>query len=196
MWPWGHLAFGYLLYAGYVGVVRRKAPRGWPVVVLAFGTQFPDLVDKPLALWFHVLPEGRTLTHTLLVFLPASVLLLVLAWNYRRTALAWAFTLGWGSHLVGDSIQSLHNHAYRELTFLLWPVLPAPDYAATSFQYHLAQLLWLLHQVTLHSLFSPGDNFFVLQIWLAMFVFLLWIGQGMPPFELFGQLLGRPADRT
>ena len=57
MWPWGHLVFGYLLYL----LVRPRAWRNgdrFAVIVLMIGTQVPDIVDKPLAWWFGVLPSG------------------------------------------------------------------------------------------------------------------------------------------
>jgi hypothetical protein len=49
MWPWGHLAVGYLLSAGAAYLRDHSSPRGLAVVALAAGTQLPDLLDKPLA---------------------------------------------------------------------------------------------------------------------------------------------------
>ena len=49
MWPWEHLAFGYVLYSLGVRTLRGRTPRGPPVLVLAVATQVPDLLDKPLA---------------------------------------------------------------------------------------------------------------------------------------------------
>ena len=181
MWPWGHLAFGYLLYAGYRWGAARQAPRDWPVVALAIGTQFPDLVDKPLAYWFGVLPGGRSLAHSVLVFLPIAVILLVLAWNYRRTEIGVAFAIGWGSHLVGDSMHALRLGTYGQLSFLLWPALPAPDYETMSFIVHARLLVSELRRLDGTTLLAPGEDPFVLGLWLAGLVFLLWVGQGMPP---------------
>lgn len=48
MWPWEHLAISYLAYSllGRLAWRRPRPLREPPSVT--FGTQFPDLVDKPL----------------------------------------------------------------------------------------------------------------------------------------------------
>lgn len=181
MWPWGHLALGYLLYGGYRGVVVRRPPAGWPVVALALGTQFPDLVDKPLAYWFGVLPEGRTLTHTFLVIVPACLLLLYVARRMGRGELGVAFAVGWLSHPLGDAYVPLLRGEYEAASFLLWPVLPAPDYETESFLTHGGKLLSALRGLDVEVLLAPGREPFVLELWLAAAVFLLWAFQGMPP---------------
>lgn len=181
MWPWGHLAIGYLLYTVYCGVVRGQVPRGWPVVVLAIGTQFPDFVDKPLAYWFGVLPGGRTLTHSLVVYVPTGIVLVTLSWYYGRAESGIGFSIGWGAHLVGDALNSLLQGSYGQLSFLLWPLRPAPDYAAPNFRFHARQLLSSLDSLDVDRLLTPAEDIFVLQIWLATFVFLIWVLHGMPP---------------
>jgi hypothetical protein len=59
MWPWEHLAVGYLLYSVSC-VLWGRYPTRIGVAALAFGTQFPDLVDKPLGWWLGVLPSGQS----------------------------------------------------------------------------------------------------------------------------------------
>lgn len=181
MWPWGHLALGYLCYAAYLGAWKREAPRGWPVVALAIGTQFPDVVDKPLAYWFGVLPEGRALMHSLAVFVPLALGLLAVAWYYGRTQVGAGFTIGWGSHLLGDSIGALQQGSYGQLSFLLWPIRPAPDYQAPDFLFHARKLLASLRELDVDALLAPGESLFVLELWLATGVLLLWVVQGLPP---------------
>lgn len=194
MWPWGHLAFGYLLYAVYCAIMFRKAPREWPVVVLAVGTQFPDLVDKPLAYWFGVLPEGRTLTHSLVIFLPIGVAIVAIAWYYGQRESGTSFSIGWGSHIVGDSIGSLMQGSYSQLSFLLWPLRPAPDYEAPNFLFHARQLLASLRELNGDVVMSPGENLFIFQLWLAVGVFLLWLAQGMPPIRTVGHWVVKGVD--
>ena len=60
MLPWGHLAVGYLAYSLAVRVRSGGPPAGLAVAALAVGTQFPDLIDKPLVSWVSVLPSGRS----------------------------------------------------------------------------------------------------------------------------------------
>ncbi|WP_132059388.1 metal-dependent hydrolase [Halorussus amylolyticus] len=138
MWPWGHLAVGYLSYSILVRVRTRRAPESLPTVALAFGTQFPDLVDKPLAWTLGVLPNGRSLTHSLLVAaLVVGAVGLVLR-RRNRTAVADAFAVGYLTHIAGDAVFPLLAGEYGELGFLLWPVVPAIEYTTRpSFVGHL-----------------------------------------------------------
>jgi hypothetical protein len=141
MWPWGHLAVGYIVYATYTRYRHRGYPVGMPVVVLTVATQLPDLIDKPLAYSAGLLPEGRSLAHSLLVAIPFCVLALGLVhresgWRARSGV---AFVVGYTTHLLGDSIHGLLALRTEELTFLAWPLLAAPDYETTSFEGHTAQ---------------------------------------------------------
>ena len=139
MWPWGHAALGYLLYA----VIRRGRSRSWPpsdssAVALAVGTQFPDLVDKPLAWTFHVLPSGRSLAHSLVTTALVVVVVVALARRVHRSAPARAFAVGYCSHLLGDALSPLLQGDVSFLSFLLWPILPPPPYENdSSFVQHL-----------------------------------------------------------
>jgi membrane-bound metal-dependent hydrolase YbcI (DUF457 family) len=138
MWPWGHAALGYLI--GRVGVPVDDY-RGLPVVALLFGTQFPDLVDKPLAWTVQVLPSGRSLGHSVFVFFA----LVAAAWwvcdRYGYPELAAGFGIGYGSHLLGDSLNSLVALEFESLSFLVWPLLPPPPYETDpSFSAHFANL--------------------------------------------------------
>ena len=63
MWPWDHLAFGYVWYTLASRGWDGRPPSNAAAIALAVGTQFPDLVDKPLAWWLDVLPAGRSLGH-------------------------------------------------------------------------------------------------------------------------------------
>ena len=43
MYPWGHLAVGYLCYSLGVRLCDQRPPAGVAMVPLTIGTQFPDL---------------------------------------------------------------------------------------------------------------------------------------------------------
>ena len=60
MWPWGHLALGYLLHSPLARARFGRPPTDRATLLLVIGTQLPDLVDKPLAWWLGVLPAGRS----------------------------------------------------------------------------------------------------------------------------------------
>lgn len=127
MWPWGHLAFGYVGYLLVRPAAIRKADR---VAVLAalFGSQFPDLVDKPLAWGFAALPSGRSLAHSVFALVVVSAVVWAVAVEYDRREAAVAFPVGYVTHLVGDAVVPVYEGSYGELSYLLWPLLPAPDY--------------------------------------------------------------------
>jgi len=128
MWPWGHLAVGYLLYSLWRR--RRGSLPAYPeVVIVLFGTQFPDLVDKPLAWDLGVLPGGRTLAHSAITAtLIIAVLYLVVAPRIGR-APVFAFSLGYLSHLVADlPFGDLAAGNLTFTTYLAWPLLPPPPY--------------------------------------------------------------------
>jgi len=167
MWPWGHLAVGYVLYSLGVRARTRSSPDGWNVLALALGTQFPDLVDKPLAWWFGVLPGGRTLAHSLLVLVPTLLVLWLLARRWGEAPRVTAFGVGWLSHLFGDALVPFLVGSRRELAFLLWPVTPTVVYDSQP------GLLWHLANVSL----SPG---FLAELALGGLVVVLWLVDGRP----------------
>lgn len=137
MWPWAHAAVGYLLYIGYAH--RRALPlRGLPVLATLLGTQAPDLLDKPLAWTFAVLPAGRSLGHSLLFAIPLAVLCWsVVAGRFGRPAVALGAALGYVSHLFADGLGAVLSGEWVDLSYLLWPVLALPEYGlAPSFAAH------------------------------------------------------------
>jgi len=123
MFPWTHAAFGYLLLVGLAVLLRRRVSRA-ELAAVVVATQLPDLVDKPLAWYFNVLPSGRSLAHSLLVAVPLSVAVLAVAWYRSHAEVGVAFGLGYLSHLFGDIDGALSPPDPEKLTFLLWPVLP------------------------------------------------------------------------
>jgi len=123
MFPWTHAAFGYLLLAGLAVLLRRRVSRA-ELATVVVATQLPDLVDKPLAWHFNVIPSGRSFAHSLLVAVPLSVAILAVAWYRSHGEVGVAFWLGYLSHLYGDVDGALSPLEPEKLTFLLWPVLP------------------------------------------------------------------------
>lgn len=173
MWPWGHLAVGYL---GYVGWARYRGVSQEPlaVVAVAVGTQFPDLIDKPLAWTVPVLPSGRSLAHSALT---ASLILFTIhrvSKRFNRQRSATAFAIGYLTHIFSDlgpqTITGLLTGDVSQLqwtTYLLWPILPAPPYPNdSSFAEHL----------TAFAL----DPFVAAQFGLATVAAAVWIYSGTP----------------
>lgn len=131
MWPWSHAALGYLAYTLYLRYADDLPPSGPAAVTVAFATQLPDLVDKMGAWYLGVLPGGRSLAHSALIAVPVVLAVGWLALEYRRGELGAAFAVGYLSHLVGDAYAAVAEGEWAEITFLLWPALPLPDYEGT-----------------------------------------------------------------
>jgi hypothetical protein len=165
MLPLGHAAVGYLCYTLSTRVRHDTVPRGSSVLVALFGTQFPDLVDKPLAWGVGVLPAGRTLAHSLLVLVPLCLLAYVLTRHSLRSELAVAFTVGALSHALVDALPSLWSTA--SISFLLWPVLSV----------HSPEGSLSVLAVVGAALTSP---WFLLELLLAVLALFVWHRDGVP----------------
>jgi membrane-bound metal-dependent hydrolase YbcI (DUF457 family) len=182
MWPWEHLAFGYVLYSLWRRLSGRPPPTDATALALAFGTQFPDLIDKPLAWSFGVLPNGRSLTHS--VITATLVVAVVLYVAHRRDRPTWgtAFAAGYYSHVVGDAVSPLLSGSWYELAFLLWPVYAPVEYGDGGFVSHFAEL-------DLTSLFV------VRSLLLLVPALALWAADGTPGTALVGWIRRRVAPR-
>lgn len=138
MLPLGHAAVAYLAYVGVAAATTRRLPARTALLPLAIGSQLPDLIDKPLA-YYHVLPSGRALGHSLLTL----IALLAAAVVIRRRLLSRVsrprlrrliqvtpvpLGVGIGTHLIGDSYQALLTGQFHAASYLLYPVFPAPIY--------------------------------------------------------------------
>lgn len=190
MWPWGHLALAYLVYAASSRVRRGHRPTAAAALAVALGSQAPDLVDKPLAWSASVLPTGRSLAHSLLVVVPVLVALYVLGGRSTgddpradRRPLAVAFGAGALSHLFGDALYPLVDLQFRHLGFLLWPAVPPVEYEVEqSFAAHFA-LVEL----------SPEFLFELLLVALAL---LVWRRDGYPGLAAVLSWPARALDRA
>ncbi|PSP55930.1 metal-dependent hydrolase [Halobacteriales archaeon QS_1_67_19] len=130
MWPWEHLVVGYLSYSLFVHARYGRAPGAAPVVAVAFGTQFPDLVDKPLAWTLGLLPTGTSLAHSLFVALALSGLAVAAGRAVDRPTVGLGFAAGYLSHLPADVLYPLLVGREPAITFLLWPLVSQPPVEA------------------------------------------------------------------
>ena len=182
MWPWGHLAFAYLLYVGYARVREGRRPTEATALLVAVGSQVPDLIDKPFAWTVPVLPTGRSLAHSLLVVGPVLAAAYVLARRRDRasrgtdpaaaerrratTPLVVAFAVGTVAHSVGDALYPLVGLEFEHTRFLLWPALSLTRYDDGGFVAHFTRM-----EVT------PTFAFELLLVALALGV---WYADGCP----------------
>lgn len=169
MLPWGHAAVGYLLYTAVVRYREGEGalPSGPPVLALAVGTQFADLVDKPLAWYLNVLPSGRSLGHSLLVAIVLISIVHSIAVRYDRRELSVAFAVGHLSHLAADALYPLLRGEWAELYFLFWPLLDRPE----------ADVDRTIVEVLVTSTLSPTGYF---ELGLFVVATAVWISHGWP----------------
>ena len=168
MWPWGHAAIGYLLYTRYMRRQYDRPPEEVPTVLLLLGTQFPDLIDKPLAWTLALLPSGRSLGHSLLVLVPLSIFVYTLAVRYRHSEWGSAFAIGALSHVVVDVLPSAIRGEYAYTTSLLWPLLSAPPYSELN------------HTILGHFSSIEPRPILVFEIILTIMMLIIWWRDGRP----------------
>ncbi|MXV60994.1 metal-dependent hydrolase [Natronorubrum sp. JWXQ-INN-674] len=178
MWPLGHAAVAYLCYTVATRARFDAPPAHIPVLVLVFGSQFPDLVDKPLAWYLGVIPTGRTLAHSLLVLAPLSIAVYALASRYGRSEYGIAFAIGALSHSLVDALPALWGDT-ASAEHLLWPVTPVEPYETGA-----PSVLQLFQD-------SLGDPYFLSEFVLAAIAFVLWRRDGYPGLEPFRAALAR-----
>lgn len=187
MMPWGHLAAGYLVYTVLVHVRGYRAPEGVPTLVLALATQLPDLVDKPLNWWFSVF-DGRGIGHSLFAVTALCVLVSVITRKYDRDELAVAFSVGMYTHLLGDAASGLLSGQFDRVTFLVWPLLPAPVYPKDSLIDHLDA--WLAYlRILSHSPMEFLTSGFGFQLILFIILFGIWALDGFPGLGTLWRLI-------
>lgn len=197
MFPWAHIAIGYLTYTVWTKVWDARVPGGAATIALAVGTQFPDLLDKPLGWWLGIY-DGRGIGHSILATAVLCVALVVVARRYDREDLAGAFAIGVGTHLVADAAGPLATGSLREAGFLLWPFVSPPTYPKDSLLDHLE--VWLV-QLRLLSQSSPLgllETRFGLQFALFALLVFVWALDGFPglrtALRLFVRSVGRSAS--
>lgn len=176
MYPLGHLAAGYVTYSLAVRCLARRSLGDGEVALLLFGTQFPDIIDKPLAWWFNVLPGGRTFAHSIYVTVVVLVVVGYLTKRRHQTALGWAFGFGYVSHLVGDSIYALEvfeSANPHPVAFLAWPLTNPIVYVVN----------WRLEPYLQATALTPTFGW---EVVFGIAVCGLWVIDGRPGWSLLG----------
>ncbi|SEV81527.1 metal-dependent hydrolase [Natrinema salifodinae] len=175
MWPWGHLGVAYLLYSIYCHGRFRRPPRPGPVLAVVLGSQFADLIDKPLAWGFGILPSGRTLAHSLLFAGALIGIVYAVALVRGRVELATAFVIAHLSHPLADLPPRAFLGYPFGSEFLFWPFLSAPafDYGESLFEPPAVIEL-------VASPFTDPLLFFLANTALFVFALGVWCVDGCP----------------
>jgi len=190
MWPWGHLAAAFLVYAVYSRVRYGHRPTEATAVLVALGSQLPDLVDKPLAWTVGALPTGRSLAHSLLILGPLLAVAYLYASRRDRAAARFArregaraplvVALGLGAivHSLTDALYPVVEGEFGGTAFLAWPVADLPP--TTDPQSFVGQFTQMA--------FTPEFAFELLLVALALTV---WVRQDCPGLDTVRILPGR-----
>lgn len=178
MWPWEHVAFGYLAYSLFSHLVSREAPGDGEAVAIGLGSVLPDLIDKPLAWEFGVFPSGSALGHSVFFAGPLSLAAVAVAGWLGRTRAGLAFASAYLLHLAGDVLPAYAEHGTWYVDHLLWPVVVVEsprepggfvDGFLRNFEPWAADVL-------------SGDPtpYFATQLGMGVAAVLLWLYDGTP----------------
>lgn len=189
MWPWGHVAFGYLLHSLARHLGWRRAPGGDEVAVLAVAALLPDLVDKPLSWTFGLFPQGYSVAHSVFVAVPLALLVVLLAVRTDRGAVGGAFLVGYWSHLAGDVLVATVLRKQDALARVLWPLVTLPAYDTDRGALDRA----LYYAANAVEFLGTTDSLAVLFVYLGPLAaaVLLWVADGAPGVAETRRLLAR-----
>lgn len=187
MWPWEHAALGYLAYSLSRRARGHPPPAERPTVALLFGTQLPDLIDKPLSWGLGVFETGYALGHSLLLALPLGVLVGVAAMRTDRRAIGAGFVVGYWSHLAGDTVNALRYGDPPTLDPVLWPFV-----AQEPYDQDLGLGRGVVYVGDLFDSLVATDSVVVLATYLLLPLgtLALWLLDGRPGLGVFGRLRG------
>ncbi|SEV99036.1 metal-dependent hydrolase [Natrinema salifodinae] len=177
MWPWEHLAFAYVCYSLVANLGLRRSPSTREAIAVAVASQFPDLVDKPLAWSLGIVEAGYAVAHS--AFVAPVVCLGAVAVAARRgdRALAGAFSIAYGSHLVGDLVYPILRGQGFDLRIVLWPLATPPADEVGGFADHVVGYLLRYVFTLLVGRLTPQIAF---QLLLGGTVLVLWLSDGAP----------------
>ncbi|MDS0282648.1 metal-dependent hydrolase [Haloarcula onubensis] len=148
MWPWEHVAVGYLLYSGYVHLRHGESPGPLAAVAVAVGALFPDLVDKPLAWTVAVFPSGVSVAHSVFTVATLCAVVLLLTGWLGRLAAGTAFCVAYAAHVPADALYQLVVGNPLRPEAYVWPlvVIESGGHGGflDNFRYYLVRFLAFL----------------------------------------------------
>lgn len=185
MWPWEHLAVGYLLYSLGARVFGRDPPDGVEFVVLAIATQLPDLVDKPLSWGFGVFPTGHAVAHSVFVAVPVGMAVLVVTRRRGHLRTGVAFDVGYWSHLATDVLDPLRYGDLPIVSRVLWPVANNSGYET---DYGIGRGFVYIGRFLSELSTADPWNVFLLYVLLPLATLAIWVADGAPGVGLIGRV--------
>jgi len=181
MWPWTHVAFGYVWYSVAVHLLLRRRPTDVPAILAGVSALLPDLVDKPLAWSIGATGTGYGPAHSLFVGIPIVALVAVGLWRWARLELGIALFVGYASHLLGDIIFQYFDDGRIVTAVVTWPFGPAASESTGGILDHVVHYLrYYVHAIVT----GEATTYVVMTIGIVVGVFALWIADGTPGLAL------------
>ncbi len=181
MWPWEHLAIGYLAYSAYVHFVDDVSPTTYQAMAVAVGTQFPDLVDKPLAWTLSVVGSGVSIAHSVFTAVGLSAVVVLVSRRVGHRKLGVAFAVGYLLHLPADMAYPVLLGQQPQLEAFLWPVVTTTASASGGF---LANFAYYAVRFVAFLGTGRGALFLVLEFVLLGTTAAVWIIDGHPGIDV------------
>ncbi|MFC4357812.1 metal-dependent hydrolase [Halobium salinum] len=125
MWPWEHVAVGYIAYSLLSRTVVARRPGVPELFAVLLGSLGPDLIDKPLAWGLGVLPGGYSLGHSVFFAVPLALAAVGVAALAGRGSTGVAFGLSYLLHLPADVYYFVVFGDPPAYGILFWPLVPA-----------------------------------------------------------------------
>lgn len=180
MWPWEHVAVGYLIYSVTVRWITGDPPGRADTYAVVFASLLPDLIDKPLSWTLGIFPSGYSIGHSVFVVAVLISLIIPVTEEVGRLRVGVAFSMGLVLHLVGDIFYPALFGEGIAPTVVLWPLVTQPAYAV---EYGLIErgLLYLGRHI--HMLSASSVKWLVAaEAAFLGAVVILWLVDGHPGF--------------
>jgi hypothetical protein len=191
VWPWEHVAVGYLLYSLSLRLLGRRPPTDSAAAVLVAATLLPDVLDKTLSWGLDVFPTGYAIGHSALLAVPAGVLAILIADRGRHRRWADAFVLGHWSHLLTDVLNPLRYGRPVEPARILWPIAEQVPYET---DYGLRRGLVYLEALATELAAMDPLSVFLLYVLVPLVTVGVWLWDGAPGVAGVVRSAGRLRD--
>lgn len=122
MWPWEHVAVGYLAVSALAHGLAKRSPTGPEAVAVAVASLGPDLLDKPLGWEFRVFESGYGIGHSVFFAVPLALAAFLTARARGRTGVGVAVAVGYLLHLPGDLLYGFLYEGHVPFARVLWPL--------------------------------------------------------------------------
>ena len=129
MFPHEHVIVAFVPVCLYVVLRYRRLPSLEVGTAVIIGSLLPDLIDKPLAYYFYVLPNGRVFLHSLPIAVPVALGIVAYAWQTNRLLSGGAGAVAVLVHPFADFHGALLGGTVPPNLF--WPFLSVQPAAST-----------------------------------------------------------------